>query len=116
MADFPKYSSAALLRIVHPVIARDETSVDAVMQRHRFLDLFEKRLHLYCHRSESPIETKHQQAIAPRDGISSNNLCQADFAQAKRFLTKDVLAGRKRSQHLGHMQMITSGDHNRVHV
>ncbi len=37
MADFPENSSAALLRIVDPVIACDKTSVDAVMQRHRLL-------------------------------------------------------------------------------
>src|SRR5580704_6390071 len=42
MADFPENSSTALLGIVYPMIARDESRIHPVMQRQRFMNLFEK--------------------------------------------------------------------------
>src|SRR5580693_3058850 len=118
MADFPENTSAALLGIIYPVITRDETGVDSVMQRHRLLHLLEKHSHLYCHGSESTVETNHQHGITAGDAacVSANNFGQIDLTQAERLLTEDVLASGKRCQHLGRMQMMTSGDHDRVDV
>src|SRR5277367_3348968 len=75
MANLSKNSSAALLGIIDPVIARDETSVDAIMQRQWLIDPFEKRSHPRRHRSEPTVEINHQYGIAARDatGVSANN-------------------------------------------
>src|SRR5580704_18739093 len=118
MTGFAEKTSAALLGIVHPVIARDETRVNSVMQCHRLLHLLEKRSHLDCHRSEPTVETNHQHGVTARDAprVSANNFRQIELAQAKRLLTKNVLASGKRCQHLGRMQMMTSGDYDRVDV
>src|SRR5580704_13479486 len=118
MADFAKKTSAALFGIVHPVIARDETRVDSVMQCHRLLYLLEKRSHLDCHGGESTVETNHQHRVTARDAacVSANDFSQIDFTQAERLLTKNVLVSGKRCQHLRRMQLMTSGDHDGVDV
>src|SRR5579872_4983171 len=115
MANLPEKPAAALLGIVHPMIASNETGVNAVMQDQRFLDLFKKRFHLHGHGSKSTVEPDHQHEIAAIDFISTNDFRQIDFVQAERLLTEDVFAGFEPCQNLGRMQVMPRSDDKRVY-
>ncbi len=116
MTDFSENSPAALLRIVHPVIARHETGIHAIMQRQRLIDWFEECFHLQRQGSESAVETNHEQQVAAGCFVSVNDLLQVDFIQAEGLFAEHMLTGRKCCHHLSRVQVMASGDHDRIDV
>src|SRR5215471_4010051 len=99
MTNLSKDPSTALLAIVHPVIRRQMSGIDAVIQSERLRDRAPECLHFDDHRCKSPIEASHQSRTIRRlyVQISTNNFAKLSLGQAQRFLAKDILTCLERS-------------------
>src|SRR5260221_1689941 len=60
MTDFPNDAATALLRIIQPVIGRDEAGIHAIMQCQWLMNPVKKALEPKRERSEPAVETHHQ--------------------------------------------------------
>src|SRR5712692_9670651 len=112
MADFPDDASAALFRIIQPVIGRNEAGIHAVMQRQGLMNSAKKTLEPKRERGEPAVETDNKKRLANRllVLVYPHDLAQLIFIQTQRLFAEDVLAGLQGCQHLSGMQVMTSGD------
>ena len=63
MTNFSEDASAALARIVDPVVGSNKACVHAIVKSQRLVDLPEKHFHPLCQGGKTPVEANHQQGL-----------------------------------------------------
>ena len=108
--------AAAALGPVHPVLARQEPGVHAVVDHERRAAARECRLHRRHRRREAPVEAGHEHGLAFGPArVERLDARELVLGERERLLHEDVLAGGERAKHQVRVQVVARGDHHEVH-